>query len=235
MARIDSDASVGWHAENASITPSEPTFGAATLSAKTIVSVCKLSLELSQDSINVEQAITRSLAGAMAVEIDGAGLGNTVANGPSGILSFSGRNQLPGIGALGDYDKFIDGMGALLGANVALEDIGPVVLGTAAWRDLAKLKTGITNDNTPLPKPSVLTMPFLPTTAVEGGSPLTSTAYMADWRDLLFGIRTEITVRVLTEAFFASNLQLAVVVFARVDYQPAREASFVTLEGIEHS
>jgi HK97 family phage major capsid protein len=121
MARIDSDASVGWHAENASITPSEPTFGAATLSAKTIVSVCKLSLELSQDSINVEQAITRSLAGAMAVEIDGAGLGNTVANGPSGILSFSGRNQLPGIGALGDYDKFIDGMGALLGANVALE------------------------------------------------------------------------------------------------------------------
>ena len=235
IAKIVSDADVAWHAESAPVNDDSPAFDAVDLSAKTVVGLVKLSLELSQDSINVEQAIVRSLTGSMGVEIDRAGLmGDGSSNSPTGISEFSGRNIISSVGALEDYDKFLDGVGLLLAQNVPLERVGPIVLGTAAWADLAKLKTGITSDKTPLVRPEALTMPFLPTTAVEDGSPLTSTAYVADWSDLLYGVRQDITVRVLNEAFFGSNLQIAVLVYARVDFAAAREQSFVTLEGITH-
>lgn len=232
MAKLTGDVTTSWHAENASVSASDPTFGVVTLSSKTIVGLVKLSLELSQDSLNVEEMIRRSLAGAMAVAVDAAALGDTVSNGPSGVLSFSGRKTVTGIGALSDYDKFVDALSLLWSANVPADAVGPFVIGTQAARDLAKLKD---TTNQPLVKPEVLTMPFLPTTAAEDlGSPLESTGYVADWRDLLWGVRTELTIRVLNEAFFGSNLQLAVLAYMRTDFQPAREASFCTLEGITH-
>ena len=36
-------------------------------------------------------------------------------------------------------------------------------------------------------------------------------------------------VRILNEALFASNLQVAIVVTARVDFKPFRESSFATI------
>lgn len=240
LAKIVGDPAVSWHAENAGVNDSEPSFALVELSARTVVGLVKLSLELSQDSINVEEAIVQSLTGSMAVAIDAAGLGNTVSNGPSGILSYQGRGIVPTVGALSSYDPFLDGLAVLLNANVPEEDIGPIILGTQAYIDLAKLKTGISGDLTPLLKPAILaTKPFLPTTAVQSGFDLSpaageSVAYMAKWSDLLMGIRKDITVRVLNEAFLGSNLQIAVLCYARVDFQPAREQSFVTLEGITH-
>ena len=50
--------------------------------------------------------------------------------------------------------------------------------------------------------------------------------------DLLWGIRSDITVRVLSERFLGDNLQVGVLVYARVDFQPTHVESFVTLEGI---
>ena len=55
---------------------------------------------------------------------------------------------------------------------------------------------------------------------------------IADWRDLIFGIRSQITVRVLSETYMGSNLQIAVLAYARVDFAATRPASFCTLEGI---
>jgi hypothetical protein len=49
---------------------------------------------------------------------------------------------------------------------------------------------------------------------------------------LLFGVRKQINVRILQEAFLGSNLQVAVLAYARVDFIAAREESFATMEGI---
>lgn len=237
IAKIIADATVAWRAENASISASDPTFGAVDLSAKTIVGLVKFSLELSQDSLNVEQAITRSLTGAMAAEIDRAGLqGDGTSNSPTGVLNYNGRERVVGIGGVTSYDPFVTAVGQLMSKGVLLEDIGPFIIGTELWADLARLKTGISSDNSPLPKPPALTMPFLPTTSVQStqDSPSTSTAFVGDWRDLLWGVRSDITVRVLTEAFLGSNLQLAVLVYARCDFAAARESSLCSLEGITH-
>ena len=46
------------------------------------------------------------------------------------------------------------------------------------------------------------------------------------------GVRKDINVRVLSEAFMGSNLQVAVLAYARVDFAATREQSFCTLEGI---
>jgi HK97 family phage major capsid protein len=110
-------------------------------------------------------------------------------------------------------------------------------MGTDVWTSLAKLRTGISGDQTPLVRPAAIqNMQFLPTTAVPttGGSPQDGSLFVADWGDLLFGVRKDITVQVLREAFLGSNLQLAILVYARCDFMPVREASFVTLEGVSN-
>lgn len=233
MAKLLTDATVGWHAENGNVTASDPTLGLVEMSAKTVVGLVKFSLELSQDSVNIEEVIGRSLASGTAGAIDQAGLGNTVTNGPSGIMSFGGRNRIQSIGALTSYDPWIDGIGALLRANVPLERIGASVMGPGVWTSLAKLKTGISGDKSPLPKPAALAnTPFLVTNGVADntGSPTSEIAYLGDWNDLLYGIRKDVTLHILRETFLGSNLQIAALVYARVDFAAAREQSFVTLE-----
>lgn len=236
VAQIVADAPVSWHAENAALTAADPTLDSVTLNARTVVGIVRFSLELAQDSLNIQEAITRSLTGAMAAEIDRVGLlGDGSNNSPTGVQNFNGRNSITGIGALSSYDPWIDAMGALLASNVPLERITASVMGADVWTALAKLKTGIAGDRTPLVRPAALNdVRFLPTTLVptSGGSPQIGAAFLADWGDLLYGVRQDISVRVLQEAFMGSNLQLAVLVYARVDFQPARAESFCTLEGL---
>jgi hypothetical protein len=57
MAKVTGDPTVSWHGENAALTDSDATFGAISLQAKTVVTLVKLSLELSQDSANIEQIL----------------------------------------------------------------------------------------------------------------------------------------------------------------------------------
>lgn len=235
LAKLTGDPSVQWHGENADITDGEPTFGAVELSAKTCVALVKLSLELAQDSANIEQILQTALVNATANAIDSAGLVGVTTNAaaaPSGIYNAAGRNKVTGIGAPTSWDYVVDGMYELLADNVPMESIGAMIGHPAIWKKMRKLKTGISGDNTPLTMPAeVAALPKLWTT----GAPLaagTAKAIIGDWRDLLFGVRQNISVRILDQAFLGSNLQLAVLVYARVDFASARDESFCTLEGI---
>ena len=232
LARVTGDPTISWHGENNAITASDATLGAMTLYAKTVVCLVKLSLELSQDSANIEQILATTITSAMANAIDSAGL-NGVDAGPSGVINLSGRNSVTGIGAPTSWDFAIDGMYELMADNVPAERIGAMVAHPALWKKMAKLKTGITNDKTTLVMPDeVAKLPRLWTTAAPLESGTTATAVIADWRDLLFGVRQDINVRVLQETFLGSNLQIAVLAYARVDFGATRRDSFCTLEGI---
>lgn len=236
LARVTGDPAVSWHGENAGITDSEATLGAVTLRAKTVVCLVKLSLELSQDSSNIEQILQSTITSAMANAIDSAGINGVSTNAsvaPSGLTSLAGRNSVTSIGAPTSWDFAIDGMYELLADNVPSDRIGAMVAHPAVWKKMAKLKTGITNDNTPLTAPDeVAKLPKLWTTAAPLAGGTTATGIIANWRDLLFGVRKDINVRVLQETFLGSNLQIAVLAYARVDFAASRAASFCTLEGI---
>lgn len=236
IARVTADPTVSWHGENAALTDTSPTFGAVNLHAKTAVCLVKFSLELAQDSANLESQLQSVIVNAMAGAIDSAGL-NGVTTGagaaPAGIMNLSGRNTVTSIGAPTTWDWLVDGMYELMLDNVPAENIGALIAHPAVWKKMRKLKTGITNDNTPLPTPEeVAAMLKLWTTAAPLTGGTTAAGVIADWRDLIFGVRKAITVRVLQETFMGSNLQLAVLAYARVDFGAARPASFCTLEGI---
>lgn len=236
LAKVTGDPTVTWHAENANLSDADPTFGAVTLDAKTVVCLVKLSLELSQDSANIEQILSSVLTSALANEIDYAGLNGKTTNAalaPMGIMNAPDRNKVTAIGAPTSWDFLVDGMYELLADNVPADRIGAFIAHPAVWKKLAKLKTGITNDNTPLPLPAeVAALPKLWTTAAPLASGTTAAGIIADWRDLLFGVRKEITVQVLTQSFLGSNLQLGILAYARCDFASVRDQSFCTLEGI---
>lgn len=234
IAKVTADPEVHWHAENASLESSDPTFGAVNLSAKTIVCLVRLSLELSQDSANIEEILERTITSAMASEIDRAGLNGVTedaALAPGGVLNLTDRNSVTSIGTPTNWDFLIDGMYELSADNVALSDIGALIAHPKLWKNQAKLKTGITNDETTLVAPvDAQNIPKLWTTSAPEG-----TGIIADWRDLVFGVRNNITVRVLSESFMGSNLQMAVLAYSRVDFASVRDQSFCTLEGLTYT
>lgn len=240
IAKLTGDPTVSWHIQNAAINASDPTLAAATLNAHTVVGVSKFSLELAQDSANIEDILTRSLTQAVAVAIDQAGLTGAgtetspVANSPTGVAAFSGRNSVTSVGAPTNWDFVANGIRELLVDGVPLERIGALIYHPLLWSKMAKLKTGISSDQTALALPPHMQgrQQLVTTACGATGSPVRTTAFIADWTDLLFGVRTDITIRILDQAYMGSNLQLAMLVYARVDFQPARAASFCSLEGI---
>lgn len=236
LARLTTDPAVAWHKESADLTGTEPTFGAVNLHAHTVVCLVRLSLELAQDSANIETMLSTSVTQALAHAIDSAGLvGVTTdaAGAPGGIFNLTDRNSVTSIGAPTSWDFVVDGMYELMADNVAAESIGALVGHPAVWKKMRKLKTGITNDNTPLTAPAeVQALPKLWTTAAPLTGGTTAKAMIADWRDLVFGVRRDITVQMLNQTFLGSNLQVAMLAYARVDFQATRAASFCTLEGI---
>lgn len=236
LARVVDDPTIAWHAENSDLGTGDPTFGAVNLQAKTVVCLVRLSLELSQDAGNIEQILASTINNAMAGAIDRAGLVGVTSNAsaaPAGVMNLANRNSVTSIGAPTSWDFLVDGMYELAADNVAMDNIGAFIAHPAVWKKMRKLKTGITNDNTPLTMPAeIAALPKLWTTEAPLTGGTTASGIIADWRDLLFGVRKDINVRVLSEAFMGSNLQVAVLAYARVDFAATREQSFCTLEGI---
>lgn len=236
LARVVNDPTISWHGENSAIPAGDPTFGAINLNAKTVVCLVKLSLELSQDSANIEEILSSTINSSMAQAIDSAGLVGVTTNAaaaPSGVMNLTNRNKVTAIGAPTSWDFLVDGMYELAVDNVPMESIGAFIAHPAVWKKMRKLKTGITSDNTPLTMPAeIAALPKLWTTAAPFTGGNTASGIIADWRDLIFGVRKGINVRVLSETFMGSNLQIAVLAYARVDFAATRQESFCTLEGI---
>jgi HK97 family phage major capsid protein len=235
LARVTGDPTVQWHGEGKALEDSNATLGAVRLHAKTVTCLVKASLELMQDSANIETILSNVMTTAVAQAIDSAGLNGVTtdaAAAPGGIFDLTGRNSVTSIGAPTSWDWAVDGMYELMLDNVPTDRIGALVGHPAIWKKMRKLKTGLSGDNTPLTMPAeVAALPKLWTTAAPlSGS--TASAVIGDWRDLLMGVRRDISVKVLSERYLADTLEVGILVYARVDFAATRPASFCTLEGI---
>lgn len=238
---VTADPTASWHTEAASINAANPTFAARTLTAKTLVTRCTASVELSQDSPDFGAQLAGVMTRAMGAEVDRAGLEGAGAPAPTGIKGTSGRSSQTGTAALTDYEELTSGVGALLQANCDLEQVSKfAIMNPRTWTAYQGLVTGISSDKTPLARPrSIENMQFLVTTNIAGdwgASPqVVSTIYLGDFRDLLFGVRAESSIEVLKIDTFASNLILEFVGFVRCDFLVTRPASFHTIEGVQAS
>jgi HK97 family phage major capsid protein len=236
IARLLTDPTVAWRAENAAIAEGDPTFDRVTFTAKTLAGGIKVSRELAEDSINVGSMIEHAFAKTMAEKLDYAALyGPGTDNSPTGVTATSGINSISmgtNGAALADYDRLIDAVYELQLDNA--DDPTAMVMHPRTAAALAKLKDA--NDN-PLSVPEMIArIPRLSTTAAsiaetEGTAVNASAIIVGDFRHLLIGVRHNIEVRVFDQAF-ASTGQLYVVAWLRADVQLSQAKSFCELTGV---
>jgi len=114
---LTADPAVAWTAENSQISLTDPTTNELVVTPKKVAGLTQISNEAAEDSNPaVADQIGRSLARSIAKKIDAAFFGNTVSNGPSGLLSASGVNVVDtGTVTLDSLDPFHDAKAAALG------------------------------------------------------------------------------------------------------------------------
>ena len=236
IARVASDPTVAWRAENAAVAEGDPTFDRVAFTAKTLAGYVKVSRELMEDSINVGRILDDIFARAMAQKLDYAAIfGDGSGNSPTGVAETSGINAVSmgtNGAALADYDKLIDAVYELQVDNA--DDPTAMIMHPRSNAALAKLKDA--NDN-PLTVPDMIArIPRLATSAApidetQGTATNASSIILGDFRQLMIGMRHQIEVRVFDQPF-ATTGQVAVLAWMRADVQLAQPKAFCALNGI---
>jgi HK97 family phage major capsid protein len=236
LARLTSEGTPAWKSENAAITAADMVFDRVTFTARTLVRLITLSVELFEDADpSSEDVIARSFAGQMAVELDRVALlGTGTAPEPRGVLNQSGVT-LTAHGANGtaitNYDWWLDAIGAVRAAGF---EPNAHVQAPRSSTSLSKLKEATTNAylTPPAGLLPMLTTRSVPITITTGTSTDTSYVFTADWSNLMVGIRTDFRLRFLGERYLADNLQYAFLAYLRADVQLAQPTAFVVDTGV---
>lgn len=237
IARIASDPTAGWRAENAAVAESDPTFEAVTFTARSLAVLVKVSRELLDDSANIDQALTAAFAGALAVELDRVALiGSGTAPEPRGIFNTTNVNSVS-MGTNGaqltTYGKMLDALYELELDNAAKPTAQ--VMHPRTWRTIQGF---IDSTGQPLqPPPALAGLPqmvttSIPITQVQGTSgAVCSSAIVGDFSQLLIGVRQDMRIEVLRENFMG-NLQYGFIAHLRMDVALAHPESFCKVIGI---
>lgn len=237
MARVDADPAASWHTENAAITPSDGTFGQITFTAQTLTVITVASLELFEDSVNIGEVLSNSIAQSIAQEWDRVALrGSGTAPEPRGVRNQAGvtitalNGQANGATPT-SYDLLIDSNQVLRAGNF---EPTAYIMAPRTDTTLSKLKD---STGQPLRTPdAVAAIPRLrtnqiPTTLTKGTSTDCSDVYTGDWQHLLLGMRTGLQIRLLDQRYI-DNGQFGLFAYMRGDVQLARAGAFNVTEGI---
>ncbi len=236
VARIASDPTPGWKAENAEGVISDPTFDSVVFTARTLFCGVQVSQELIEDAPNAESAIERTLAEALGQELDRVALrGTGTAPEPEGVLNQTGIQTTALAGALVNHNPFSVAVEELQGANympnaaIMHPKLAGVIdrftsvdgqprLGPPSFQALAKFTTS-----------------KIPTD-LGGGSDETE-AYIGEWPNLWIGVRERLRLEASIHAADGTsgafrNLQVWIRAWLRADVQLARP-SFHVLTGVQ--
>jgi HK97 family phage major capsid protein len=96
LARLTAEGSPAWKTENAAITDADMTFDSVTFTARTLVRLVKLSVELFEDADpSSEDVIARAFASQLALELDRVALrGTGTPPEPRGVLNTSASSEI---------------------------------------------------------------------------------------------------------------------------------------------
>jgi HK97 family phage major capsid protein len=239
IVRIDGDPTTVWRQEHQPIPETDLIFNAVDLKARTAGILCRVSVELLEDSPIANAAIETAMSKAMGLSFDWAmlaGDGNQVApnDTPMGLLHAANVNQISAVGTPTDYNKFIDAHVDVLNANGEPDAwiMNPTTVGS-----LAKLPTGLAGDKTQLRTPAPLdTLPrFVTTTLVNNGGAGTneSASIIGDFDMLGLAMRTGLTLEASrTAADTMSKAEVLIRLYARIDVAILRPKFFTRLIGI---
>jgi HK97 family phage major capsid protein len=195
LARLTGEGTPAWKSENAAITAADMTFDAVTFTARTLVRLVTLSVELFEDADpSSEDVIARSFAAQVALELDRVALrGSGTAPEPRGVLNTSGITTTThgaNGAAIANYDFWLDAKGVVMGNNF---EPNAHIQAPRSSVSLSKLKEATTNAYL---APPANMLPMLQTKQVPinltvGTSTDCSEVYTGDWSQLMVGIRTD--------------------------------------------
>jgi HK97 family phage major capsid protein len=226
---LKADPAVGWYAENTQISLTDPTTDELVVTPKAVKGLTQISNEAANDSNPaVAEQIGKGLGRNVAKKIDAAFFGNTVTNGPSGLLSLVGVNVVDtGTVTLVSLDAFHEAKAMALadGAELSVFILAPDVALT-----LSKAKQLTTGSNVGLLDANgvgdgvfLAGIPVLVSTDVAAGN-----AWGLDGSQVLVVQRTGTNVTRSTEAAFDYDAT-QVRATARVSFGFANPAGVVRL------
>ena len=243
LAKLASDPTAAWKAENAAGTPSDATFAGIELKAKTLMTLVKLSVELAEDAGNLDALVKDAMSSAMSLELDRVGFyGSGSDSEPLGISGTSGI-QVISMGtdgaALTSFDQFSQAVQKVAEANGPVNGLA-AVYAPRTWSTLDQMKNG---EGDPLKPPESFTMlkrlvtNQIPIDETQGSADDATSIFVGDFRQVMVGMRTGLTFEISrtssdsTSSAF-SNLQVWIRVYMRADIALARPDHLVRIYGI---
>lgn len=210
-----------WKTENADIDMGDLVLERVTFTARTLAFLVKMSVELSEDSLNIDQIIEGELAKAAALEVDRAALlGTGVAPQPRGIKFQSGV-QTGTLGSPAGWDFLVDGAAELWQEN---HEPNAVIWSPTFAKTAAKFKD---QEDQPLRMPQ----------AIEGIRQFRTNqvdpddVIVGDFTQLMIGVRTSFRLEVSRVAGTSfEKLQVWVRCYLRADVQLAHPEAFILLQ-----
>lgn len=240
IAKLLQDVQPQWKAESAIGNIADAQFGGVTLTPRTLIGLAVTSQELAQDSTNFESVIEHSLTEALALEVDRAALlGDGTSGSPVGIFNTAGVNLIS-LGTNGgsvSYPNFSNASKLILKANgiprtaifstrtwqeldALVNTLGDALEPPASWKDLEKMVTS-----------------QIPENQTQGSANTCSCAFVADFGQLILGMRSDLRIELSPYAGDAGlstfrSYQIAIRAVLRADVQLARPAHFSVITGI---
>jgi HK97 family phage major capsid protein len=243
FARVTADPAGTWRAENSSITVADPTFDNVTLTAKSWALIVKISRELLEDAVNLDEQLRSTFARVAALALDVAVLnGSGASNQPLGIAGTSGIQVVSMAtngasfatygGANGVWSAMLDACLALDAANAG--SLTGMVMAPRTSRAISGFLDSMGNPLRPAPRfatvPQLVTS-SMPVNETQGSSSTASSILLGDFTNVFVGMRTALQVSVLSERF-ADVGQIGFVLWLRGDVQVARPAALARIQGI---
>ena len=205
VARMISNPAVQWlpESESRNIELGAWSFDSATLDAHSAWLRTSLTIELVEDGIDVDGAVTRAFAAQLAETFDQAALAGDGADMPLGLAIMSAAEdrilELTDVGEPHNYTPFVRAIGAVFGAH---HTPTAVIVPPTLWTTMNVWDDGITHNPMQLPRAySRLSeyvsshLEHVPLAADGIGS-----VVVADWTKLVVGLRTAIQIEVSREA-----------------------------------
>ncbi len=235
IAKVATDPVPAWRGENGAVNESDPTFSRVEFVPKSLAVLVKVSRELLEDSLNIEQELPRIMAAAMARELDRVVfLGTGTGNEPSGLDTISGVLESAHDATLASYSPLVSARRLLMGQNNDL--VSAYVMHPDTEATLGDL---VDSTGQPLNYPTILDRPrplqMLTTTQLPvnlGTGTNETTIYAGDFSKLMIGLRSGIRVEVLKERY-ADNMQYGFLIHARYDVVASHPNAFCRITGIQ--
>lgn len=236
IARLASDPSAAWRLEAGTVAESDPTFEQVQFNARSLAVLVKVSREVLDDTVNLNEALMNAFAKSMAVETDRVCLfGTGTAPEPRGVVNTTNVGSVSmgtNGAALADWSKVLDTILELKQDNA--NDPTAMILAPRTWRTIEGF---VDSQGQPLRAPqSIERIPRLVSTTVpvnqtQGTANNASTIVLGDFMQMMLGVRSELRIEVLREKY-ADTLQYGFIAHLRFDVQLAHPQSFAKLIGI---